>query len=66
LRLAPTIVHQALCAAEMQVISAQTLKDALSYLSQDMLCFTLPNVLVSIAQQCSQILLVFAGLPEHD
>jgi hypothetical protein len=52
LRLAPTIVNQAVLAVEASIISSQTLKEALSYLSQDLLSFTLPNVITALLQQC--------------
>lgn len=48
LRLAPVIVSQCIAARAAEKVNLETLKDACSYLTQDMLRFTIPSVVMSL------------------
>lgn len=51
LRLAPVVVAQCIGAAVMGKITMEALKDACSYLTQDMLRFTIPSVVLSLVAE---------------
>jgi len=51
LRLAPTIVYQCVLACSAGVIDLETLKDGCSYLTQEMLRFTIPSVVLSLVAE---------------
>lgn len=51
LRLAPTIAYQLVTACSMGVIDLETLKDGCSYMTQEMLSFIIPSVVISLAEE---------------